>query len=165
LGREVYEAAEGMVYLLEVEARSSIESIISTRGVDPSEYHLMAYGGSGPLHMAEYSRNLGFKGIMTFQFAAAFSAFGCTTADYLHRYNQSVQIMIDPTDTREKRDQIREQINEVWAKLNKEAVDEFAQEGHEADAVICEPFAMMRYSGQLEDVEVPMPMLELKDDK
>src|SRR5699024_11800708 len=98
---------------LELEARSSIESIISTRGVDPSEYHLMAYGGSGPLHMAEYSRGLGFKGTMTFPFAAAFSAFGCTTADYLHRYSQSVQIMVYPNAAESTRDKIRSKMNEV----------------------------------------------------
>lgn len=165
LGIDVYEAAEGMVNLLELEARSSIESIISTRGVDPSEYHLMAYGGSGPLHMAEYSRNLGFKGTMTFPFAAAFSAFGCTTADYLHRYSQSVQIMIDPKASESNRDQIRRQINEVWDELNTEAREEFSAEGHDADEVIFEPFAMMRYTGQLEDVEVPAPMLKLESDE
>lgn len=164
LGIDVYEAAEGMVNLLELEARSSIESIISTRGVDPSEYHLMAYGGSGPLHMAEYSRGLGFKGTMTFPFAAAFSAFGCTTADYLHRYSQSVQIMIDPNADETSRDQIRTQINDIWNELNTEARDEFSSEGHDADEVIIEPFAMMRYTGQLEDVEVPAPQFKLNSD-
>jgi len=165
LGIDVYEAAEGMVNLLELEAKSSIESIISTRGVDPSEYHLMSYGGSGPLHMAEYSRGLGFKGVMTFQFAAAFSAFGCTTADYLHRYSQSVQIMIDPKAEESNRDQIRSQINEIWNELNTEAREEFVGEGHDADTIIYEPFAMMRYTGQLEDVEVPAPMLNLESNE
>lgn len=164
LGVDVYEAAEGMVNLLEMEARSSIESIISSRGVDPSEYHLMAYGGSGPLHMAEYSRGLGFKGVLTFQFAAAFSAFGCTTADYLHRHNQSVQIMIDPQASEQDRDDVRRQINEVWRELDDHARSELVAEGHDADAIICEPFAMMRYTGQLEDVEVKAPSVKLESD-
>src|SRR5690625_749187 len=162
LGIDVYEAAEGMVNLLELEAKSSIESIISTRGVDPSEYHLMSYGGSGPLHMAEYSRGLGFKGVMTFQFAAAFSAFGCTTADYLHRYSQSVQIMIDPDAEKNDLDQIREQMNNVWDELNSYAREEFIAEGHDHAKITCEPFAMMRYTGQLEDIEVKAPFLKLE---
>src|SRR5699024_9660577 len=58
LGIDVHEAAEGLVNLLALEAQSCIETIISTSGVDPSEYHLMAYGCSGPLIMAEYSRGL-----------------------------------------------------------------------------------------------------------
>ncbi|QQK75750.1 hydantoinase/oxoprolinase family protein [Salicibibacter cibarius] len=164
LGVDVYEAAEGMVNLLEMEARSSIESIISTRGVDPSEYHLMSYGGSGPLHMAEYSRGLGFSGVMTFPFAAAFSAFGCTTADYLHRHSQSVHIMIDPDASEKDRDKVRRQINEIWNELDAHARDELISEGHDSDAVICEPFAMMRYTGQLEDVEVTAPAVKLESD-
>lgn len=165
LGIDVYEAAEGMVNLLELEARSSIESIISNRGVDPSEYHLMSYGGSGPLHMAEYSRGLGFKGVMTFQFAAAFSAFGCTTADYLHRYGQSVQIIIDPSASEENRDEVRRQINEIWNELENEARTEFNAEGHEEEAIVCEPYAMMRFTGQLEDVEVPAPKVKLESNE
>jgi len=96
LGIDLYEAAEGMANLLEMEARDAIRRTISARGVDPSEYYLMAYGGSGPLHMAEYIRDLGFTGVWTFPFAAAFSAFGCTTADYLHRYSRSVQLRFRP---------------------------------------------------------------------
>lgn len=164
LGVDLYEAAEGMVNLLELQARSSIESIISTRGVDPSEYHLMAYGGSGPLHMAEYSRGLGFSGVLTFPFAAAFSAFGCTTADYLHRYSQSVQIMIDTDASELDRNKVRKQINEVWGELEDHARTEMSTEGHDADTVIVEPFAMMRYSGQLEDVEVVTPQIRLESD-
>src|SRR5699024_8048659 len=112
-----------------------------------------------------YSRNLGFKGIMTFPFAAAFSAFGCTTADYLHRYSQSVQIMVDPKAETATRDQIRSQINKIWDELNTEAREEFGAQGHDADAIIGEPFAMMRDAGQLEDVEVPAPMLTLESDE
>lgn len=165
LGVDVYEAAEGMVNMLEMEAKSSIESIISSRGVDPGEYHLMAYGGSGPLHMAEYSRGLGFKGVLTFPFAAAFSAFGCTTADYLHRHSQSVHIMIAPDASEGDRDKVRQQINEIWSELDAHARTELASEGHNKDAVICEPFAMMRYTGQLEDVEVTAPAAKLESDE
>lgn len=165
LGVDVYEAAEGMVNMLELEAKSSIESIVSSRGVDPSEYHLMAYGGSGPLHMAEYSRNLGFKGVITFPFAAAFSAFGCTTADYLHRHSQSVHIMLARDAKGNERDEARRQINKIWNELDTDARTELASEGHDEEAIICEPFAMMRYTGQLEDIEVTAPTVKLESDE
>src|SRR5699024_11067292 len=79
--------------------------------------------------------------------------------------SQSVQIMIDPKAPESNRDQIRRQINEVWNELNTEAREEFSAEGHDANEVIFEPFAMMRYTGQLEDVEVPAPMLKLESDE
>lgn len=164
LGIDVYEAAEGMANLLEMDAKEAIRQMVSSRGVDPSEYSLMAYGGSGPLHMAEYSRGLGFKSILTFPFAAAFSAFGCTTADYLRRYSRSVQLTIPPEAPREHREQVASEINSVWAALADAARREMSDEGHDLADVRLHMFAMMRYTGQLEDVEVPVPLQRLSSD-
>ncbi len=157
LGLDVYEACEGMANLLEIEARDAIRQLVSARAVDPSEYALMAYGGSGPLHMAEYGRGLGFKDVMTFPFAAAFSAFGCTTADYLHRHSRSVQLHIAQNADAGTREQVAKAVRDVWAELMDAAKAAMAAEGHPADDVKLELFAMMRYTGQLEDVEVPAP--------
>ncbi|MFD1718578.1 hydantoinase/oxoprolinase family protein [Georgenia deserti] len=164
LGIDLYEAAEGMANLLEMDAREAIRQMISARAVDPTEYSLMAYGGSGPLHMAEYSRGLGFKNVLTFPFAAAFSAFGCTTADYLRRYSRSVDLSVAPDASREERDAVREEINHVWSQLHEAAVSEMSDEGHAHDAVQLQMFAMMRYTGQLEDVEVPIGLERLRTD-
>ncbi|WP_298176967.1 hydantoinase/oxoprolinase family protein [Saccharomonospora sp.] len=161
---DVYEAAEGMANLLEMDAKEAIRQMVSARAVDPSEYSLMAYGGSGPLHMAEYSRGLGFKNILTFPFAAAFSAFGCTTADYLRRYSRSVQLTVPPEASAEHRKQVIEEIDAVWAALADAARREMAEEGHDPADVQLEMFAMMRYTGQLEDVEVPIPLQQLSTD-
>lgn len=164
LGVDVYEAAEGMVNLLEMEAKEAIRQMISARAVDPAEYSLMAYGGSGPLHMAEYSRGLGFKSVLTFPFAAAFSAFGCTTADYLRRYSRSVQLTIPPEASAEHQESVRNETNTVWAELENAARQEMGEEGHDPQDVQLEMFAMMRYTGQLEDVEVPLAMTRLSSD-
>jgi acetone carboxylase, beta subunit len=164
LGIDLYEAAEGMANLLEIEARDAIRRTISARGVDPSDYYLMAYGGSGPLHMAEYSRDLGFAGVLTFPFAAAFSAFGCTTADYLHRYSRSVQLELPPRVEADVRNQVAHAINVVWSEIQDAAKREMAAQGHELREVELVPFAMMRYTGQLEDVEVPAPTFRIDSD-
>lgn len=164
LGVDVYEAAEGMANLLEMDAKDSMSQMISARAVDPAEYSLMAYGGSGPLHMAEYSRGFGFKSILTFPFAAAFSAFGCTTADYLRRYSRSVQLTLPPEADAEHRTSVADRMNEIWDGLRSDAVSEMADEGHDKDDVELQMFAMMRYTGQLEDVEVPLKITRVTSD-
>lgn len=164
LGVDVYDAAEGMANLLEMEAKDSMRQMISARAVDPSEYSLMAYGGSGPLHMAEYSRGFGFKSILTFPFAAAFSAFGCTTADYLRRYSRSVQLTVPPDADEQHRQSVAESINDVWDGLRATAIREMADEGHDTNSVELQMFAMMRYTGQLEDVEVPVNISKVSTD-
>ncbi|MQA04947.1 MAG: hydantoinase/oxoprolinase family protein [Streptosporangiales bacterium] len=164
LGIDLYEAAEGMANLLEMDAKEAIRQMISARAVDPADYSLMAYGGSGPLHMAEYTRGLGFKSVLTFPFAAAFSAFGCTTADYLRRYSRSVQLAIPPDADAEHRTSVVEEANAVWSALRDAARAEMAEEGHDPAKVQLQLFAMMRYTGQLEDVEVPLDLQELSAD-
>ena len=155
---DVAAAAEGMAEMLEADANSALRRIISAQGVHPSEFTLLSYGGSGPLHMAGYSRGVGFRDILTFPFAAAFSAFGCATADYQRRYSRSVQ-MDAPRDAGEvELAAIGTEITRVWTELEETAVGEMRADGHDPADVRCRPFLLMRYGGQLEDVEVFAPL-------
>lgn len=160
LGTDPYESAEGVVRMLELDARDALVTLMSSRGVDVSQFYLMAYGGSGPLHMAGYSENLPFKGVLTFPFAAAFSAFGCAALDYTHRYEKSVLLVVgslaEGEDDSEKTEVARF-ADEVWRQFQEEALVEFEREGMDIAAVEMTPFARMRYGGQLFDVEVPFP--------
>lgn len=164
LGVDIYEAAEGMANLLEMDAKDSMSQMISARAVDPHDYSLMAYGGSGPLHMAEYSRGFGFKSVLTFPFAAAFSAFGCTTADYLRRYSRSVQLTLPPDADADHRASVTDSLNGMWDRLRDTAVREMSDEGHDKSDVELQLFVMMRYTGQLEDVEVPLTISRVSAD-
>lgn len=161
LGVDVYEAAEGMVNMLDTEANDALRRILSSQGVHPSEYTLLSYGGSGPLHMGGYSRGIGFRDIATFQFAAAFSAFGCTTADYLQRYSQSVEIHVPTGADDDTLNESAAQVNAVWSELAEQALGGMEADGHPRDGVECRPFLMMRYTGQLEDVEVFSPVARI----
>jgi N-methylhydantoinase A len=118
----------------------------------------MAYGGSGPLHMAGYTRGLPFKGVVTFPFAAGFSAFGCAAMDYTHRYSRSVLLATSGEgngDASAGRVELAEEIDQIWSEFERQALEEFELEGMDAGAATVVPFAMMRYGGQLFDVEVP----------
>jgi acetone carboxylase, beta subunit len=158
-------AAEGMLAMLEADANNALRRVISGQGIHPSEFTLLSYGGSGPLHVAGYSRGIGLKDILTFPFAAAFSAFGCTTADYVRRHSVSVQIDIPPVPTAALEKDVTRRIDAVWRELQERAVAELTADGHPKKAVRTAPFLMMRYTGQLEDVEVPSPLARLKTAK
>jgi acetone carboxylase beta subunit len=158
LGVPLYEAAEGMIDMLEADAQSALRRVISGQGIHPSEYTLLSYGGSGPLHLAGCSRGIGFRDIITFQFAAAFSAFGCTTADYMRRHSISTQIDISSTASEDSLAATALRISKVWQELKDAAVAEMMADGHARDKIRTQPFLMMRYTGQLEDVEVAAPL-------
>lgn len=158
LGVPLHEAAEGMIEMLEADANNALRRVISGQGIHPSEFTLLSYGGSGPLHLAGCSRGIGFRDIITFQFAAAFSAFGCTTADYMRRHSISTQIDISNSAGDDSLAATAARISAVWAELREAAVKEMVADGHALDKIRTEPFLMMRYTGQLEDVEVLAPL-------
>ncbi len=162
IGADLHFAAEGMTAMLEAEANSALRRILSSQGVHPSEFVLLSYGGSGPLHLSGYARGIGFKDIITFPFAAAFSAFGCTTADYMRRHSRSVHLDISSAADDDELLRIAGEIDSHWHGLEKLAREEMTNDGHDPAAVSAEPFLMMRYRGQLEDVEVPSPVRAAK---
>ena len=162
LGVGVHEAAEGMIFMLEEDANNALRRVISGAGVHPSEFTLLSYGGSGPLHLAGCSRGIGFRDIITFQFAAAFSAFGCTTADYMRRHSVSTQVDIPPEADDAALADHGAKVSAIWADLDEAAVGEMIADGHPRERLRIEPFLMMRYTGQLEDVEVPSPALTVR---
>ncbi|MGE0238457.1 MAG: hydantoinase/oxoprolinase family protein [Parvibaculaceae bacterium] len=158
LGVGLEEAAEGMINMLEADANNALRRVISGQGIHPSEFTLLSYGGSGPLHLAGCSRGIGFRDIITFQFAAAFSAFGCTTADYMRRHSVSTQIDIAAKADDAALEAFGTRVSTVWADLTKAAVEEMIADGHRREKISTTPFLMMRYTGQLEDVEVMAPI-------
>jgi acetone carboxylase beta subunit len=166
LGVGVEEAAEGMIDMLEADANNALRRVISGQGIHPSEFTLLSYGGSGPLHLAGCSKGIGFKDIITFQFAAAFSAFGCTTADYMRRHSVSTQIDISARADDDRLMAAGRQVSDVWRDLEKAAIDEMLADGHAREKIRTVPFFMARYTGQLEDVEViaPLPAVNSPED-
>lgn len=161
LGVGLEEAAEGMIDMLESDANNALRRVISGQGIHPSEFTLLSYGGSGPLHLAGCSRGIGFKDIITFQFAAAFSAFGCTTADFMRRHSVSTQHDIPSRADETTLAAFGAKVTTVWNDLTKAAVDEMIADGHAREKIKTVPFLMMRYTGQLEDVEVMAPLAEV----
>ncbi len=158
IGVDLYQGAEGIVKMLELRAQDSLKTVASARGLDTSDYVLMAYGGAGPLHVAGYTEGLTFKGIMTFPFAAAFSAFGCSIADYLHRYTKSMHLSLGPTASAEVKLEVGRAINGAWEEMEQTALEEMKGEGRELNKIEFQRLAMIRYAAQLTDLEVQSPL-------
>lgn len=49
-------------------------------------------------------------------------------------------------------------VKAIWNDLTRAAVDEMVPDGHALNKIRTTPFLMMRYTGQLEDVEVMAPL-------
>ena len=158
-----YEAAEAMLHILGIEARDAIRNMAGIRGLDTSDYVLFSYGGAGPVHAFEYTKGIRFKGIATFKFAGAFSALGTTVGDFMRRYSKSVHLFMAPQETAEAKAAVGQAMNAVWTELEQEAYAEMAQDGVPREQVELEHLVMMRYAGQLNDLETVSPVNRVDD--
>jgi acetone carboxylase beta subunit len=162
IGVDVYTGAEAIVRMNEREARDAIRAVASARGLDTSQYYLFGYGGAGPLHVAGYSEGLDFRGVLTFHFAAAFSAFGATTADYEHRYSRSVPLALPAGAEPSAKLAVAEAVNRTWEEMEQAARAEMSTEIARSQKIKFTHLAMIRYGGQLSDLEVISPLARLR---
>lgn len=157
LGMTVEDAAEGIRTIADAKMRDAIAGLIATRGLDLSDYHLLAFGGAGPSHVAGYTAGLKLAGVLVLPFSPVFSAFGASSADYEHHHNRTVNLIVPPRADEDVLTDIGARMSAVWADLERQALDQMVREGFAADQVGFRHLAMMRYGRQLNELVVPSP--------
>lgn len=166
LNINVYEFAEGAIKLVTDQMKEHIKRSIEVRGFSVSDYYLLGYGGGGPMCLAAYSDNVPFKGVFTTPFSSVFSAFGCTTADYVQHHRKSTFLYFPPGMSEEVSFAMGGALSSGWEELEKIALEEMIAEGVPAEKVVLEHVAYVRYIGQMEDLEVDSPVsrIQTKED-
>lgn len=162
LGIDVYEAAQGVVELFEQHLRNQVMAIVLGKGYSPSNYTLMSYGGGGPLHTAGYTQGLGFEDVLVPAWAAAFSAFGCSCADFEYRYDKTVNVPVAGAAEGEA-EATMDTLNAAWEELRGRVEEEFEKSGVDVSRIQYEHYVRMQYMGQLNDIEVRSEVGEITE--
>ncbi len=81
LGMELHEAAHGILDVVNANMVRILRVVSVTRGFDPREYTLVAYGGAGPLHAGYLAQELGIGRIIIPPTPGLFSAMGLVSGD------------------------------------------------------------------------------------
>lgn len=163
-GVSVETFAEGAVVLLHEYMQQHLNTMLRGRGYEPAEYTMFIYGGGGPLELHGIVERVQFREVISFPFAAVFSAFGVLCAPHRYRYHQSVVSACPPTDDPISRDikaSAVEAINGAWATLEARAREDFERHGWNFGKVRLIHYAYVRYTNQLSDFEVPWPQARL----
>lgn len=158
LGMSLEEAAEGIKTVADAKMRDAIAGLIATRGLTLSDYHLLAFGGAGPSHVAGYTTGLDLAGVLVLPFSPTFSAFGASSANYEHHYQRTVNVIVGPDAGEKEIVAIGERISDAWKDLSQQAFDQMSREGFDLSTVELRPLAMMRYGRQLNELVVPSPV-------
>jgi N-methylhydantoinase A/acetone carboxylase beta subunit len=96
--------------------------------------------------------------------AAGFSAYGCACADFEYRYDQTIDYPIEPNQDEMEKAGIAIMITGAWLGLQDRVAEEFAKSGIEREAIEWTHIVRMQYFGQLNDIEIVSPRLELDDE-
>jgi N-methylhydantoinase A len=149
LGLSVIAAARGIIEIVNVKMQEAIKVVSSNRGYDLRDFHLLAFGGAGPLHAAPIAEELGMRGVLVPAFPGVTSALGLLLSDVRHDYIASNLARIDAVEPAD--------VAAVFATLRAQGEAELLAEGFAREALRYEYSLDLRYLGQGYDLTVAIP--------
>lgn len=161
LGIDPYVVGESILGVLHARAQDHMTAMLLARGYDSSEFTLFCYGGAGPLHMWGFAEGANLADVITFPWAAAFSAFGGACVDHVHRLHRGVSVFVTPGMPDEYIMASAAQLTASWRELEDQLYADFESEGHPRSAVQFRAGIHARYIGQIEGITADVPILEI----
>jgi N-methylhydantoinase A len=140
LGLTVEAAAMGIRQLANASMVRAIRAVTVERGVDPRDFTLIAFGGSGPVHACDLAEALGVTRVLVPPMPGVFTAVGMLAADVELPFVAAFTGLLDVLAGDAARARL--------AALADEARTALAAEGFTGDAALIEPAVDIRYEGQ-----------------
>ena len=147
LKMSVEEAALGIYRVAVARIADLIRKVTVERGLDPREFALQSFGGSGGLFAGSYARDLAIRRVIVPRTAAVLCAFGMVASDVLHD-SSIVRAMPTPADP--------DDVNALLAPMAEQALRQLKAEGFSADKVEFEWIVEMRYGRQVHQASTPL---------
>ena len=161
LGMKVEEAASLIKKVVDSNMGDVIARVTSLRGYEPKSFICFAYGGAGASHCCGYAFRAGIEKVAVFPFSPVFCAYGSSTTDLVHMYEQSRRVILQkPGPGAYLAD--HEEFNEVVRALQQRAIEAISEEGFELDSISFTLELEMKFGGQLHVHRINSPRLFLK---
>jgi len=129
------ETALGIFRVANSKMSRTMKKITVERGLDPSDFSILAYGGAGPLHATSIADILGIERVIIPKLPGVFSALGMVTGDIVQDLSSS---LIEPLSNKKA-------IEDCIEKLR----DQSSIDGRE------ETLLGLRYKGQSYHIDIP----------
>ncbi|MBE7020651.1 MAG: hydantoinase/oxoprolinase family protein [Ruminococcaceae bacterium] len=142
------QTARGIVMVSNSNIVKEIKNVTVSKGYNPSELCLVAFGGSGPLHAAELIEEMAINKALIPKTPGLLAAYGLLTENMRRDFVQTC--VMDLSENCEKT------LTEQMDKLKKEAELWFEQENISKSLRYVNYFLDMRYKGQNYEIRVPV---------
>ncbi|MDX8498404.1 hydantoinase/oxoprolinase family protein [Mesorhizobium sp. VK4C] len=143
------EAAGAVLRLGNMKMAGAIRMVSVSRGHDPRDFALFAFGGAGPLHATALARELGLPRVLVPARPGITNALGCVVADLRHDFVNTINQPVGGLDEASLHEVLERHRNEGEALIAKEAV--------KPDAIRVTHSADMQFVGQTHIINVPLP--------
>lgn len=150
------EVARGIVRLANDNMVNALKLVSLSRGHDPRELTLMAFGGGGAMHAVALARELGVKKVVVPRSASVFSAWGMTLSDL--RRDLFINRFVETGDYHNL-----EQAQHFLEALMHTAREQFVTQEIPPEQVELQVHCKLRYQNQEHSVEVALTPPERLD--
>lgn len=146
-------AAGAVLRLGNIRMAGAIRMVSVSRGHDPRDFTLFAFGGAGPLHASALARELGLPRVLVPARPGITNALGCVVADLRHDFVNTINQPVAMLDEQRVREVLAHHRAEGEALIAKEAIrPQSIRVSHSAD---------MQFVGQTHLINVPLPSAEV----
>jgi N-methylhydantoinase A len=148
-GLGLHEAADAIVKVANANMSDAVRLISISRGYDPRDFALVAFGGAGALHGVDVARELAIPVVIVPPNPGVTSALGCLLVDMQHDFSQSCMVGADEADAAD--------IEAQFAALEKDALARLTHEGIASQDIVLQRSIDMMYRGQWRSLAVHAP--------
>jgi N-methylhydantoinase A len=147
LDAPVVECAKLIKQTVDANMANGIARELRTRGYEPENFTILAYGGNGPLHACGVARALGISKILAPPFASVFSAVGAGNMSQLHIHEMSTWTTLFDANAQRFFEQY-EYFNAIVERLEQRGREDLLRQGFEPSQIGYRLELDMRYGNQ-----------------
>jgi N-methylhydantoinase A len=149
LGLDVDTSAGAIIRVANDRMAGAIRIVSISKGHDPRDFTLFAFGGAGPLHAVSLAKELGIPRVLVPIRPGITNALGCVVADVRHDFVRTVNRPLDQVDMANVQGTFIEQINDGKNLIDSETI--------EIDDMRILHGADMQFIGQTHLISIPLP--------
>jgi N-methylhydantoinase A len=153
LGMSVEAAAEAVIRLGNVHMSGAIRMVSLSRGYDPRDFVLFAFGGAGPLHAVALARELGIPEVLVPARPGLTNALGCLVADLRQDVVNTLNTGLDAIDMAA--------VHDTLAGQRERGLASVMAEKEEIEETVILHSADMQFRGQTHLIRVALPRLDV----
>jgi N-methylhydantoinase A len=143
------QAAAAVIRVANDKMAGAIRLVSLSRGHDPRDFILLAFGGAGPLHAAALARELGIPKVLIPARPGLTNALGCLVADLRHDFVRTINKPLGVVEN--------DELASVLSAHAEEGRDILARENVEIEGVKILHTADMQFQGQTHILNVALP--------